>query len=279
MGNPLSLLKMGLLVPLLLLSVSSVLSSSIPPLVATSGVLFNCVVENWGNGKDTAGPCILCFAEEQQTFLERAVSCSERYLPAAYEVCSEVFVTAVAEDQESVEDIFECFDDTLEKMTAERCLRIVPEGGDLVENLAEGALCLTEAKGNATHFIENFLGIEDQIKAERQSSAELVLLKEKKYLEPVFRECLEMKAVLETGEEVDDAVMRDIWLCFARTELRSLVSTCTYKLSISSVSTDNLLAVMDCGKEIADSWVQRHASIAQDHDLLAGNLVLVDEQV
>merc|ERR1712106_405609 len=127
---------------------------------------------------------------------------------------------------ESVEDIFECFDDTLEKMTAERCLRIVPEGGDLVENLAEGALCLTEAKGNATHFIENFLGIEDQIKAERQSSAELVLL------EPVFRECLEMKDVLETGEEVDDAVGRDIWLCFARTELWSLVSTCTYELSI-----------------------------------------------
>ena len=47
-----------------------------------------------------------------------------------------------------------------------------------------------------------------------------MLLKKEKYLEPVFRECLEMKAILETGEEVDDAVMRDIWLCFARTELR-----------------------------------------------------------
>ena len=80
------------------------------------------------------------------------------------DACSGVLNTAVPEDQESVEDIVDCFDDTLENMTAERCLRIVPKDGDVVEVLAEGALCLTEAKHNATLFIEHFLGVEEYSK-------------------------------------------------------------------------------------------------------------------
>ena len=70
----------------------------------------------------------------------------------------------MSEDRESVENVVECFDDTLENMTSERCLRIVPNNGDVVEVLAEGALCLTEAKHNATLFIENFLGVEEHSK-------------------------------------------------------------------------------------------------------------------
>ena len=66
-------------------------------------------------------------------------------MPTVSEVCSGVLSTAVPDDQESVEDIVECFDDTLENMTAERCLRIVPNNGDVVKVLAEAALCLTEA--------------------------------------------------------------------------------------------------------------------------------------
>ena len=85
-------------------------------------------------------------------------------MPTVSEVCSGVLSTAVTEDQESVEDIVECFDDTLENMTAERCLRIVPNNGDVVEVLSEGALCLTEAKHNATLFIEHFLGVEEHSK-------------------------------------------------------------------------------------------------------------------
>lgn len=35
----------------------------------------------------------------------------------------------------------------------------------------------------------------------------------------MFRECLDMKAAVKE-EEVDAAVRRDIWLCFAQAELR-----------------------------------------------------------
>ena len=85
-------------------------------------------------------------------------------MPIAHEVCSGVLSTAAPENQESEEDIVECFDDTLENMTAERCLRIAPNNGDVVKVLVEGALCLTEAKHNATLFIEHFLGVEEHSK-------------------------------------------------------------------------------------------------------------------
>eukprot|EP00091_Calanus_sinicus_P012711 TRINITY_DN28441_c0_g1_i1.p1 TRINITY_DN28441_c0_g1~~TRINITY_DN28441_c0_g1_i1.p1 ORF type:complete len:185 (-),score=70.81 TRINITY_DN28441_c0_g1_i1:396-884(-) len=160
---------MAVLFNVLLVFVSRVVSSTITPPPEPSGVLYNCVVENWGNGKETAGPCILCFAGDQGTFLERAVACSEQFLPTVSDVCSGVLTTAVAENQKSVEDVIECFDDTLENMTAERCLRIVPDNGDVVEVLAEGALCLTEARHNATLFIEHFLGVEEYSKIERKT--------------------------------------------------------------------------------------------------------------
>merc|ERR1712215_34359 len=93
--------KMGLLTPVLFLSVSSVFSS-LPP---APGVLCNCVVENWGNGKDTAGPCILCFTANQHIFVERAMGCSELFLPPSHKVCSGELAAAVERNQESVEDV------------------------------------------------------------------------------------------------------------------------------------------------------------------------------
>merc|ERR1712212_1107963 len=93
-------------------------------------------------------------------FVERALGCSKLFLPTTHQVCSVELAAAVDENQESVENVLNCFEDTLDNMTAERCLAIVPEGSDTVDTLVEAALCLTEAKTNATHFIENFLGIE-----------------------------------------------------------------------------------------------------------------------
>jgi hypothetical protein len=85
-------------------------------------------------------------------------------LPTAFDIYSETIAKALPDDQVSVEDFIECFDDTLEEMTPERCLRIIPDSDDVVEVLTEGAMCLTEAKHNATRFITNFLGFEDQTK-------------------------------------------------------------------------------------------------------------------
>ena len=47
----------------------------------------------------------------------------------------------MADEQESMEDILDCFEDTLENMTAERCLKISTEKSDVLEMLAEGAIC------------------------------------------------------------------------------------------------------------------------------------------
>merc|ERR1711942_632199 len=152
--------KMGLLTTVLLLCVSSAFSSSILPPSDPPAVLYNCVMENWGSGKDTAEPCILCFTASQGRFVERVLACSELFLPTAHQLCSGEFAAVVDEDQEAVEDVLDCFEDTLDNMTAERCLAIVPDGSDTVDTLVEAALCLTEAKTNATHFIENFLGVE-----------------------------------------------------------------------------------------------------------------------
>ena len=88
------------------------------------------------------------------------MGCSELFLPTAHKVCSGELAAAVEKNQESVEDVLGCFEDTLDNMTAERCLAIIPEGSDTVDTLVEAALCLTEANTNATHFIDNFLGIE-----------------------------------------------------------------------------------------------------------------------
>ena len=85
----------------------------------------------------------------------------------AFGVCSETIAQVVPDDEASVEDVIECFDDTLDEMTAERCLRIIPDKDDVVEVLTDGAICLMEAKHNATNFITNLLGLEQQTKVNK----------------------------------------------------------------------------------------------------------------
>ena len=156
----------------------------------------------------------------------------------------------MADEQESMEDILDCFEDTLENMTAERCLKISTEKSDVLEMLAEGAICLTEAKANATDLIATSLGLESPHRAVRAGLAA------SKYQGPAYRHC-----------------QGDSWLCYAR--------ACAFLLpaSASSVPVPTLLAVMDCAKERADTWIHQHISLDPSVDLLAGNLVLVDALV
>merc|ERR1711872_569331 len=257
--------KMLLLTAVFLISVSSVLSSSLPPPPDTTGLLYNCVVENWGGGKDTAGPCLLCFTASQQTFLETARACSELFLPTANQVCSEELASADDDNEESVEDILECFEDTLENMTAERCLALVPEGLDTVETLVDAAMCLSEAKENTTFFIETFLGVEPKMQVVNEE------LLSDRYSGAGYRHCWDMSAGIQ-GEEY--AGTRDVWLCLARAEIRSLVPSCAHQMSLT-VSVSDLLTVLDCVQDTADNL-----ALQQNSDgLVADNLVLVDALV
>merc|ERR1711872_339249 len=265
--------KMLLLTAVFLISVSSVLSSSLPPPPDTTGLLYNCVVENWGGGKDTAGPCLLCFTASQQTFLETARACSELFLPTANQVCSEELASADDDNEESVEDILECFEDTLENMTAERCLAIVPEGLDTVETLVDAAMCLSEAKANTTFFIETFLGVEPKMQVVNEE------LLSDRYSGAGYRHCWDMSAGIQ-GEEYagiqgeEYAGRRDVWLCLARAEIRSLVPSCAHQMSLT-VSVSDLLTVLDCVQDTADNL-----ALQQNSDgLVADNLVLVDALV
>merc|ERR1711872_385897 len=257
--------KMLLLTAVFLISVSSVLSSSLPPPPDTTGLLYNCVVENWGGGKDTAGPCSLCFTASQQTFLETARACSELFLPTANQVCSEELASADDDNEESVEDILECFEDTLENMTAERCLALVPEGLDTVETLVDAAMCLSEAKENTTFFIETFLGVEPKMQVVNEE------LLSDRYSGAGYRHCWGMDAGIK-GEEY--AWRRDVLLCLARAEIRSLVPSCAHQMSLT-VSVSDLLTVLDCVQDTADNL-----ALQQNSDgLVADNLVLVDALV
>merc|ERR1711872_1122415 len=265
--------KMLLLTAVFLISVSSVLSSSLPPPPDSSGLLYNCVVENWGGGKDTAEPCLLCFTASQQSFLETARSCSEQFLPTANQVCSEELGSAVDDDEESVEDILECFEDTLENMTAERCLAIVPEGLDTLETLVDAAMCLSEAKANTTFFIETFLGVEPKMQVVNEE------LLSDRYSGAGYRHCWDMSAGIQ-GEEYagiqgeEYAGTRDVLLCLARAEIRSLVPSCAHRMSLT-VSVFDLLTVLDCVQDNTDNL-----ALQQNSDgLVADNLVLVDALV
>merc|ERR1711872_1042536 len=257
--------KMLHLTPMFLISVSSVLSSSLPPPPDTTGLLYNCLVENWGGGKDTAGPCLLCFTASQQNFLGTARTCSEQFLPTANQVCSEELASADDDNEESVEDILECFEDTLENMTAERCLAIVPEGLDTVETLVDAAMCLSEAKANTTFFIETFLGVEPKMQVVNEE------LLSDRYSGAGYRHCWDMSAGIQ-GEEY--AERRDVWLCLARAEIRTLVPSCAHQMSLT-VSVSDLLTVLDCVQDTADNL-----ALQQNSDgLVADNLVLVDALV
>merc|ERR1711872_469953 len=265
--------KMLHLTPMFLISVSSVLSSSLPPPPDTTGLLYNCLVENWGGGKDTAGPCLLCFTASQQNFLETARTCSEHFLPTANQVCSEELASAVDDNKESVEDILECFEDTLENMTAERCLAVVPEGLDTLETLVDAAMCLSEAKASTTFFIETFLGVEPKMQVENEE------LLSGRYGGAGYRHCWDMSAGIQ-GEEYagilgeEYAGRRDVLLCLARAEIRSLVPSCAHQMSLT-VSVSDLLTVMDCVQDTADNL-----ALQQNSDgLVADNLVLVDALV
>merc|ERR1711936_77697 len=178
------------------------------------GVLYNCAVENWSTEKDTVENCVECFTEENTSLAEKYTMCTQLYLPVAQQVCSLAIEQTDTSKEESVKDVVECFEETLEEMTAERCLKIAPGFTDLNEELLEGALCLGEAKHNITMFIANILSVDRTVEKKRKQVLQNIMQKkQKEYLQPKYTECLEMKDWVEEGHLNDD-INREIQKCF-----------------------------------------------------------------
>jgi len=117
------------------------------------------MAENWKAGEEQIQACRDCFKAIggdylSETGLAAAKECTASYLPMENEACAAEIAAVTAGNTEQLEDIIECFDETLETKNYERCLNEAEEGTS-EEKLTSGALCVLESWKYGMEYVKN----------------------------------------------------------------------------------------------------------------------------
>merc|ERR1712227_863797 len=123
------------------------------------GTIIRCMAENWKSGEAQIQACRDCFKAIggdylSETGLAAAKECTASYLPMENEACAAEIAAVTAGNTEQLEDIIECFDETLETKNYERCLNEAEEGTS-EEKLTSGALCVLKSWKYGMEYVEN----------------------------------------------------------------------------------------------------------------------------
>jgi len=111
-----------------------------------------------GKGEAQIQACRDCFKAIggdylSETGLAAAKECTASYLPMENEACATEIAAVTAGNTEQLEDIIECFDETLETKNYERCLNDAQ--GSSEEKLTSGALCVLESWKYGMEYVKN----------------------------------------------------------------------------------------------------------------------------
>merc|ERR1719328_853751 len=122
------------------------------------GTIIRCMAENWKSGEAQIQACRDCFKAIggdylSETGLAAAKECTASYLPMENEACATEIAAVTAGNTEQLEDIIECFDETLETKNYERCLNDAQ--GTSEEKLTDGALCVLESWKFGMEYVKN----------------------------------------------------------------------------------------------------------------------------
>merc|ERR1719328_1035502 len=122
------------------------------------GTIIRCMAENWKAGEAQIQACRDCFKAIggdylSETGLAAAKECTASYLPMENEACATEIAAVTAGNTEQLEDIIECFDETLETKNYERCLNDAQ--GSSEEKLTSGALCVLESWKYGMEYVKN----------------------------------------------------------------------------------------------------------------------------
>merc|ERR1719288_64632 len=122
------------------------------------GTIIRCMAENWKSGEAQIQACRDCFKAIggdylSETGLAAAKECTASYLPMENEACATQIAAVTPGNTEQLEDIIECFDETLETKNYERCLNDAE--GDSEEKLTSGALCVLESWKYGMEYVKN----------------------------------------------------------------------------------------------------------------------------
>jgi len=122
------------------------------------GTIIRCMAENWKSGEAQIQACRDCFKAIggdylSETGLAAAKECTASYLPMENEACATQIAAVTPGNTEQLEDIIECFDETLETKNYERCLNDAE--GDSEQKLTSGALCVLESWKYGMEYVKN----------------------------------------------------------------------------------------------------------------------------
>ena len=122
------------------------------------GTIIRCMAENWKLGEAQIQACRDCFKAIggdylSETGLAAAKECTASYLPMENEACATQIAAVTPGNTEQLEDIIECFDETLETKNYERCLNDAE--GDSEQKLTSGALCVLESWKYGMEYVKN----------------------------------------------------------------------------------------------------------------------------
>jgi len=120
-------------------------------------IIMRCLAENWKYKNGTEGinesairECRKCFKDvgepEDSNSLPKAKECVATHLPFEHGNCtSEIDAFQSWDDKEKGKEVIECFDETLEDMNNEECLRGTPNNQDVDEKLTDATMCVMES--------------------------------------------------------------------------------------------------------------------------------------
>merc|ERR1711988_302066 len=224
MGIPSQVFTMKVLL-LLLLALSDILAED-----KNVSPLYNCFVENFTPAKETTNDCFSCLLEGLiQDNLTLLKLCTETFLPTTHTFCSD---EDDLNEVEKVEDFLDCLEDSLETMTAKRCLELSHEEEDPVNILKNGALCLLQTQRNATIVVEKFL----DLKVENENDEDITELRLLEIDEALSEDC---------GEDTENEKSAH---CIRNREMRDSIENCMKITDDQLITAESLLAVMDCIK-------------------------------
>jgi len=120
-------------------------------------IIMRCLAENWKNEDGTEGinesaiqQCRDCFKDvgepEDSNSLPKAKECVAKHLPFEHENCtSQIDAFQSWDDEEKGQEVIECFDDTLEDMNNDECLKQAPDTQEVDEKLTDATMCVMES--------------------------------------------------------------------------------------------------------------------------------------
>lgn len=129
-----------------------------------SGVMIvGCLAENWLDEETEesnlvrVGTCLKCLEQAgyplSEEGLPKVKSCISTYMPTINQACAQQIGKVTVGDKESGLAALDCFEDSLEEMGAEWCLKR-STANNIVDKMTEAVSCVLETHKNATDFVK-----------------------------------------------------------------------------------------------------------------------------